>query len=158
MITGKQEDEVCRFVKLQTFKGIYGHGSNVKFVKLLFLLLKKQIDRFIEQKNATTKNQRTANLGKKVQEVNEIDHVVRKELHKKGSSMSNGSFGKSLSPFDKYKKPQRHALCHDLEESRKRAQRLNQEHNFYKSALACQNPQNQPKIIAGFKVSQAKRM
>ena len=37
----KEGDEVCKWVKLQTFQQIYGHGTEVKFVKLLFLLLKK---------------------------------------------------------------------------------------------------------------------
>jgi len=36
---------------MQTFKSIYGHGLEVKFVKLLFLLLKKQMPKFIEHKN-----------------------------------------------------------------------------------------------------------
>ena len=39
----KDEDETCRRVKLETFKSVYGHGINVKFVKLLFLLLKKRV-------------------------------------------------------------------------------------------------------------------
>jgi len=52
----KKGDEVCKWVKLQTIKAIYGHGSQVKFVKLLFLMLKKNIDRFIESKNAATRS------------------------------------------------------------------------------------------------------
>ena len=44
-------DDKCRYVNLQLFKSIYGHGLEVKFVKLLFLLLKKQISKFIEHKN-----------------------------------------------------------------------------------------------------------
>ena len=34
-------DEKCRRVKLAMFKQIYGHGIDVKYVKLLFMLLKK---------------------------------------------------------------------------------------------------------------------
>ena len=37
----KEGDEVCKWVKLQTFQQIYGHGTEVKFVKSLLLLLKK---------------------------------------------------------------------------------------------------------------------
>ena len=36
----------------ETFKALYGHGTEHKFVKLLFLLLKKQIARYVEHKNA----------------------------------------------------------------------------------------------------------
>jgi len=43
---------VCRYVNLCIFNQIYGYGLEVKFVKLLFLLLKKQIGKFIEHKNA----------------------------------------------------------------------------------------------------------
>ena len=44
----KEGEEVCRYVNFNTFKSIYGHGMELKFVKLLFLFLKKQIDKFIE--------------------------------------------------------------------------------------------------------------
>lgn len=37
----KDGDEVCKQVKLTIFKSIYGHGSQVKFVRLLLLMLKK---------------------------------------------------------------------------------------------------------------------
>lgn len=50
-----EKDDVCRYVKLEMFKAIYGHGLNVKFVKLLFLLLKKQVPRFIEHMNSQAK-------------------------------------------------------------------------------------------------------
>ncbi len=37
----KDGEEVCRHVNMQTFKSIYGYGLGIKFVKLLFLLLKR---------------------------------------------------------------------------------------------------------------------
>ena len=52
----KKGDDKCRQVKLDMFKAIYGYGLNVKFVKLLFLLLKKQVPRFIEQLNSQAKS------------------------------------------------------------------------------------------------------
>ena len=48
----KDGEEICLRVNLQTFKALYGHGIEYKFVKLLFLLLKKQIARYVEHKNA----------------------------------------------------------------------------------------------------------
>ena len=51
-----EKDDVCRQVKLEMFKAIYGHGLNVKFVKLLFMLLKKQVPRYIEQMNFQAKS------------------------------------------------------------------------------------------------------
>ena len=50
-----ESDGICRFVKLEMFKAIYGHGLNIKFVKLLFLLLKKQVPRFVEHMNSQAK-------------------------------------------------------------------------------------------------------
>ena len=52
---GVKDDGICRRIKLENFKAIYGHGLNVKFVKLLFLLLKKQVPRFIEYINIQAK-------------------------------------------------------------------------------------------------------
>ena len=37
------------------FKAVYGGGLSVKFVKMLFLLLKKQVSRFIEHLNVQAK-------------------------------------------------------------------------------------------------------
>jgi len=56
----KDGDEICKWVKLSTMKSIYGHGIELKFVKLLFLVLKKHIERFIEHKNIQAKCQMTA--------------------------------------------------------------------------------------------------
>ena len=56
----KDGDEVCKWIKLATFKSIY-KGTEVKFVKLLFFMLKKQIGRFIEQKNALAKTHMLSN-------------------------------------------------------------------------------------------------
>ena len=54
---GNRDDGVCRRIKLENFKAIYGHGLNVKFVKLLFMLLKKQVPRFIEYINIQASQQ-----------------------------------------------------------------------------------------------------
>lgn len=40
-LVNKDGDEICKHVKLTTFKAIYGHGSQVKFVRLLLLMLKR---------------------------------------------------------------------------------------------------------------------
>jgi len=56
----KEGEEICKHVNMQTFKSIYGHGLGHKFVKLLFVLLKKQIDKFVEHKNSTAKNNQAA--------------------------------------------------------------------------------------------------
>lgn len=53
-------------MNFQTFKAIYGHGLEHKFVKLLFLLLKRQMPKFIEQKNQQAKNSLAAQKRKLV--------------------------------------------------------------------------------------------
>ena len=90
----------------------------MKFVKLLFLLLKKHIDRFIEHKNAHAKCHQTA-------------AKQRKQLTKNASSTSAAS----TRVFDK--KFHRHGMPPDLEQLRAKARRNNKEHEFYKTALHC---------------------
>ena len=46
----KEDDEKCHAVRLPIFHGIYGHGTQLRFVKLLLLYLKKQISKHIESK------------------------------------------------------------------------------------------------------------
>ena len=46
----KEEEEKCLAVRLQTFKGIYGSGTQLRFVKMLLLYLKKQISKHLENK------------------------------------------------------------------------------------------------------------
>ena len=56
------------------------------------------------------------------------------------------------------KRPQRHSTIKDIEHARVRSKERNQEHNFYKTALHCQMPQNiRSKMVYGFKVSQGLR-
>ena len=52
----KDGNDICRRVNLENFKAIYGHGLNVKWVKLLFLLLKKQVPHFIDRINSQAKS------------------------------------------------------------------------------------------------------
>ena len=60
----KDGEELCRHVNFQIFRSIYGHGLEFKFVKLLFLLLKRQVAKFIEHKNLLAKNNIAANKRK----------------------------------------------------------------------------------------------
>ena len=93
----KDGEEVCRNVNMQTFKSIYGYGLNVKFVKLLFILLKKQIDRFVEHKNSLAKNNAAAQK-------------------KKCTPSSKKKTGASDMEISGFKRPMRHSLAKDLEE------------------------------------------
>ena len=116
----KEGEEVCRYVNFNTFKSIYGHGMELKFVKLLFLFLKKQIDKFIEQKNASAKCNLAAQKKKMVKHNNSSLSML--------SDRSHSGMPKPM---------QRHGLIDDIEKSRLRSQARNQEHNFYQTALHC---------------------
>jgi len=70
----KDGEEICRHVNFVLFKSIYGHGLEVKFVKLLFLLLKRQVGKFIEHKNLLAKNNIAANKRKQVK-IKEVSSV-----------------------------------------------------------------------------------
>ena len=45
-----ENPDTCYFVRPPIFKAIYGQGTQLKFVKLLFLLLKNQIGKYIDFK------------------------------------------------------------------------------------------------------------
>lgn len=133
----KDGEEVCVRVNLQTFKALYGHGTEHKFVKLLFLLLKKHIARYVEHKNALVKSHLTAQK--------------KKQAHSRSPSGHSDASRRRL-------RPQRHSLIEDLEYARACARRSNQEHRFYATALHCQMPKAiRSSMAAGFKVSQGLR-
>ena len=100
----KDGEEVCVRVNLQTFKALYGHGTEHKFVKLLFLLLKKQIARYVEHKNALAKSHLTAQK--------------KKQAHSRSPSGHSDASRRRL-------RPQRHSLIEDLEYARACARRSN---------------------------------
>ena len=51
----RETEDICKRVKLTLFKQIYGHGLSVKYVKLLFVILKRQIQSFIENRNVAAR-------------------------------------------------------------------------------------------------------
>ena len=55
-IFSKDREEKCKQVTLGVFKALYVQGTEVKFVKHLLILLKQQINRFLEHKNSQVKN------------------------------------------------------------------------------------------------------
>ena len=106
-------------VKLPIFKAIYGHGFELKFVKLLYLMLRKQIDRFIELKNAAAKTQLQTTQKKST-------------LNKKNSSANV-----TTSSQKQDRREQRHSMIPDVDKARNISRAHGEEHNFYKVALHC---------------------
>lgn len=68
------DEDTCQRVKIEMFKAIYGHGLNLKFVKLLFLFLKKHVTRFIKGKNKSIASQRP-------QQHTQADPTVERQQH-----------------------------------------------------------------------------